>query len=129
MTKQGALEKYVRSADEELAFAEETAMAHTALAVAQLLTSTNMTQRALAERVGVSEARISQILCADSNPTVKTIARIGHALGRRMTIEFPSPPRRHEEPKPWPHRLRLVPQRWECSNDESEEVAETGIAA
>lgn len=100
MTKRGALEKYVRSADEELAFAEATAMTQTALAVAHLLASTKMTQRALAERVGVSEARISQILCADSNPTVKTIARIGHAMGRRMMIEFRSPPRRHEEPKP-----------------------------
>lgn len=86
MNKHGALEKYVRTPDEELKFAEETAMAQTALAVADLLANT--TQRELAERVGVSQARISQILCADSNPTVRTMARIGYAMGRRMVIEF-----------------------------------------
>src|SRR5262245_52992558 len=120
MTKNGALEKYVRTADEELKFAEETAMAQTALAVADLLANTNMTQRALAERVGVSEARISQILCANSNPTVRTMARIGYAMGRRMVIEFKRPPMVREEPKPWPRRLRSVPTQWESTNDEPE---------
>jgi transcriptional regulator with XRE-family HTH domain len=129
MTKHGALEKYVRTADEELKFAEETAMAQTALAVADLLANTNMTQRALAERVGVSEARISQILCANSNPTVRTMARIGYAMGRRMVIEFKRPPMAREEPKPWPHRLRSVPMQWESTNDEPEAAAENDVAA
>jgi transcriptional regulator with XRE-family HTH domain len=129
MTKNGALEKYVRTADEELKFAEETAMAQTALAVADLLANTNMTQRALAERVGVSEARISQILCANSNPTVRTMARIGYAMGRRMAIEFKRPPMAREEPKPWPRRPRSVPTQWESTNDEPEAAAENDVAA
>jgi transcriptional regulator with XRE-family HTH domain len=129
MTKLGALEKYVRTADEELKFAEETAMAQTALAVADLLANTNTTQRTLAGRVGVSEARISQILCADSNPTVRTMARIGYAMGRRMVIEFKRPPMAREEPKPWPRRLRSVPMQWESTNDEPEAAAETDVAA
>jgi transcriptional regulator with XRE-family HTH domain len=129
MTKLGALEKYVRTADEELKFAEETAMAQTALAVADLLANTNTTQRTLAGRVGVSEARISQILCADSNPTVRTMARIGYAMGCRMVIEFKRPPMAHEEPKPWPWILHSVPLQWESTNDEPEAAAETGVAA
>jgi transcriptional regulator with XRE-family HTH domain len=88
MNKHGALEKYVRTPDEELKFAEETAMAQIALAVADLLANTNTSQREFAERVGVSQARISQILCADSNPTVRTMARIGYVMGCRMVIEF-----------------------------------------
>jgi transcriptional regulator with XRE-family HTH domain len=128
MTKHGALEKYVRTPDEELKFAEETAMAQTALVVADLLASTNTTQRALAARVGVSEARVSQILCADSNPTVRTMARIGYAMGRRMVIEFKRPPMPREEPKPWPRRLHSVPLQWENTNDEFEPVAEDKLA-
>ena len=128
MNKHGALEKYVRTPDEELKFAEETAMAQTALAVADLLANTNTTQRELAERVGVSQARISQILCADSNPTVRTMARIGYAMGRRMVIEFKRPPMAREEPKPWPRRLRSVPMQWESTNDEPEPVVENKLA-
>ena len=129
MTKKGALDKYIRSPDEELVFAEETAMAQAALAVADLLANTNTTQRALAERVGVTEARISQILGADSNPTVRTMARIGRALGRRLVVEFRAPPMRHEGAVPWPKRLCAVPPQWEHSDDDPEEAAEADCAA
>jgi transcriptional regulator with XRE-family HTH domain len=129
MTKRGALDKYVRTPDDELAFAEETAMAQAALAVAELLASTGMTQRMLAERIGVTEARISQILGADSNPTVRTMARIGRAMGRRAVVEFRAPPVSHERVEPWPRRLRSIPLQWERSNEEPEEAVETGCAA
>jgi len=130
MMKRGALEKYVRSAEEELKFAEETALAQVALTVADLLASTNTTQRALAESVGVSEARISQILRADSNSTMRTMARIGHAMGRRMVLEFRPLPIAREEPKPWPRSLRLVPMPWQNTSDESEAAAvESEVAA
>ena len=129
MTKKGALDKYVRSTDEELVFAEETVMAQVALAVADLLADTNTTQRELAERVAVTEARISQILGADSNLTLRTMARIGRALGRRLVIEFLAPPMRHEGAAPWPRQLRAVPPPWEHANDEPEEAAEAEYAA
>lgn len=120
MTKKGALDNYARNPDEEFSFAEETAMAQTAIAIADLLANANITQRELADLVGVSEARISQILCADSNPTVRTVARIAHAVGRRMTIEFQRQPIAHEAPSPWPRRLKSVPMQWENTNDPPE---------
>ena len=123
MIKHGALDKYVRTPNEELKFAEEIAMAQTAVAVADLLASNNTTQRELAERLGISEARISQVLCADSNPTVRTMARIGHAMGRRMVIEFTRAPMERENSKPWPRRLHSVPMQWESTNYEPEPVA------
>lgn len=92
LDKHGALEKYVRTPNEELKLAEEIALVQTANAIAGLLTDTRTTRRQFAERVGVSEARIPQILCADSNPTVRALARIGHAVGRRMVITFEPPP-------------------------------------
>lgn len=130
MTKQGALDNYARTVEEELRFAEETAMAQTALAVADLLTSANMTQRGLAERVGVSEARISQILRADSNPTVRTIARIGHVLGHRLLIDFRAPvTTTHTEAKPWRSGVCSVAQWERAANDEPEEAIATAFAA
>lgn len=129
--KRGALEGYVRSANEELLLAEESALAQAALAIADLLESSNLTQRDLAQRIGVSEARISQILCADSNPTVRTLARIGSATGHRMVVEFqPDPVSQDDEAaKPWPCPLRLVKPRWENSNEVSEATVESPVAA
>lgn len=129
MTKHGALDNYVRTPEEELEFAEETAMAQTALAVADLLTTTNMTQRALAVRVGVSEARVSQILRADSNPTVRTIARVGHVLGHRLVIEFrPTLMLAASEVRPWRNILHSVPQ-WHNDDDAEEAIAAQQVAA
>ena len=129
MMKQGALDNYRRTAEEELKFAEESAMAQTALAVADLLATTNLSQRALAERVGVTEARISQILRADSNPTVRTIARIGHVLGHRIAIGFRAQESTNTgESEPWSSGLRIVAQ-WERANDEPEEAIATPYAA
>ena len=41
----------------------------------------NWTQTELAERVGSSQPRIAEIEGAQSNPTLRTLARIAHALG------------------------------------------------
>lgn len=73
---------------EELIYAEEFAVAHVALVLSDLLENCNITQRQLAKQVGVSEGRISQILSADANLTVKTLARIGHVLGHRFCCGF-----------------------------------------
>jgi transcriptional regulator with XRE-family HTH domain len=127
--KHGALD-YNRSDEEELTFAEEAALAQTALAIADLLISTDTTQRTLAERVKVSEGRISQILRADSNPTLKTLARIGHAMGRRITVEFRPHQPALAEARPWAVRLSAPPPaRWKRTNDDVEDASNVSVAA
>lgn len=80
--------KFTRSPKEEVIFAEESAMAQTALAIADLLAKTGITERELATRLGWEGIRISKILSADSNLYVRTLARIGQACGYRMVVEF-----------------------------------------
>jgi transcriptional regulator with XRE-family HTH domain len=72
--------------------AEEAAVAHVALAIVDLMATTKVTQRQLATALGVSEARVSQILAAEQNLTVKTIARIASALGHRVELKFIAEP-------------------------------------
>lgn len=68
--------------------AEEGALAHVMLA------DEGISQRELAQRMGVSEARVSQMLAEDCNPTVRTLVRMAHALGRRFRVQFvPTDPR------------------------------------
>jgi transcriptional regulator with XRE-family HTH domain len=86
--KRGALDGFTRSEDERYAFAEESALAHVSLSLADLIEASGVSQRQLAEALGLTEARISQILDVDSNLTVRTIARIACALGQRMQIQF-----------------------------------------
>jgi len=87
----GILDTFVRSEEGERRYAEEKAVARVALRMADLLQKVDVTQRELARRVGVTEGRISQILRAENNPTVKTIARIAQAVGYVMDIEFRLP--------------------------------------
>lgn len=70
------------------AFVEEFAVTTVALAMAEAIQNSGLSQREVADRLGVSEARISQILDASGNPTVKTLARLADVLGRELRIEF-----------------------------------------
>ena len=46
-----------------------------------------ISQKVLAERLGISAARVSQILVGDqANLTLKTIAKIAHALGESFEL-------------------------------------------
>ena len=46
----------------------------------------NLTQRQLAVRLGVSEARVSQLLNASGNLTVRTLARVASAIGCKVQV-------------------------------------------
>ena len=45
-----------------------------------------ISQSDLAERAGISKARLSQIISDDANPTLKTFAGLFHALGERVHV-------------------------------------------
>lgn len=115
MTK-GILDQYTRSYDEELAFSEEEAVAQAAIVIAHILERDGVSQRELARRLKISEGRISQILSAEANLTVKTLARIGRALGYRLQLDFVVGHSAHEESvseperdvpdkEPWPEKV------------------------
>lgn len=99
----GVLDRYVRSDEERREFAEEAALAHVTLVLAELISASDLTQRRLAELLGVTEARVSQILDIDSNLTVRTIARIAATLGHRLNLQFvPEAMAESETPEPYP---------------------------
>jgi transcriptional regulator with XRE-family HTH domain len=51
-----------------------------------LLLASHCSQRALAERLNVSEGHVSQLLANDRNLTVRTLFRIARALERDLRI-------------------------------------------
>jgi transcriptional regulator with XRE-family HTH domain len=70
-----------RTFEEELLFGEVTDT------VSGLLGSLGVTQRALADRLGLSEGRVSQILSGGENITLRTLASLGWALGARFEFQ------------------------------------------
>src|SRR5690348_9574734 len=59
------------------------------VAVEAALNAKDMSQAELAKRLGISPARVSQILGGNgANLEARTIARVAHALGMQAMIEF-----------------------------------------
>lgn len=80
--------KKLMSDIERRAFVDEFAIATVALAIAEAIKNAGISQRELSERLGVTEARVSQILNATGNPTIKSLARLADVLGRELRIEL-----------------------------------------
>lgn len=67
---------------ERIEMAAESLAVSVQLAVQKAMVRGGVSQKGLAERLGVSTARVSQILSAHGrNMTLKTLGRIAHALG------------------------------------------------
>jgi transcriptional regulator with XRE-family HTH domain len=97
--------------------AEEDLLIDFQFLVQDVLTSKGISKSELAKRTGISKSRLSQILSAEANPSVKTFARLFHALG--VKVEPRIAPQRSDGP-PIP-----VPQR----NDSDWKIGHTSEAA
>jgi transcriptional regulator with XRE-family HTH domain len=69
-----------REFEAELLVGEATAI------VAALLESSGITQKAIAERLGVTPGRVSQILSGEANLTLRSLADLAWALGMRFEL-------------------------------------------
>lgn len=73
--------------------AEENLLIDFQFLIQELMVTKNISRTELSERSGLSAARLSQIFNSEANPTVKTMARIFHALGetgRLATVSRPA---------------------------------------
>jgi transcriptional regulator with XRE-family HTH domain len=84
--------------DAQLAYEQELLTGEAADLVAALLDSAGLTQRELADRLGVSEARASRILSGSGNLTLQSLASIGWALGIRFRLVPTKVEERHHTP-------------------------------
>src|SRR4051794_16081284 len=56
----------------------------------QLIEERGITRAELANRLGISKPRLSQMMRAEANPTVRTIAGLFHALGDELSVSLKS---------------------------------------
>lgn len=87
MTRDDCAAEGIDAADREIRLAEERLLLATQVEMQRLLNERGMKYKDLSRRLGVSEARVSQIFGDDGgNVTVKTIARIFHQLREKPVI-------------------------------------------
>jgi len=66
--------------------AEEHLLIDCQILLQETISKKNITRSALAQMAGISKARLSQLMCSEANPTVKTMARLFHAAGERLVV-------------------------------------------
>jgi transcriptional regulator with XRE-family HTH domain len=96
-----------------LAYEQELLTGEAADVIAALLESGQISQRELAKRLGVSEARVSQIVSGTGNLTLASLSAAGWALGVRFKLvplpieERESTPAATDKPLPgWLARMQ-----------------------
>jgi transcriptional regulator with XRE-family HTH domain len=72
--------------DPEIIKAEENLLIDCHFLIQELMFEKGVTRSQLAEKAGISKARLSQILGVEANPTLKSVARLVHALGESVSI-------------------------------------------
>jgi transcriptional regulator with XRE-family HTH domain len=70
------------------AYIEELAVARVAMKLAAALDQSDKNQKDIADALGVTEARVSQIMNGEANLTIKTLARIADAIGQEFEPHF-----------------------------------------
>ena len=67
---------------------KELADLEVGIQIARLREEENLNQTQLAARAGMNASKISRIETSTRNVTLSTLARLAHALNRRVKIEF-----------------------------------------
>jgi len=66
--------------------AEENLLIDFQFLLQEVLTEKEISLSELAKKTGLSKGRISQLMGADANPTIKNMARLFHAAGEALCV-------------------------------------------
>jgi transcriptional regulator with XRE-family HTH domain len=72
--------------DPKVIEAEENLLIDFHFLLQEVMNEKGMTRSELAERAGLSKARLTQILGSEANPTIKSMARLFHALDEKVCL-------------------------------------------
>lgn len=78
--------KSTKESDYERLLAQERLILDATEVVVALLKEQNVSRQELAHRIGKSKGFVSQLLSGERNMTLRTLADLGHALGRGFSV-------------------------------------------
>lgn len=83
------LQQYLNESDENLRyFVQEELILEATESIWEQLNSQGVTKTELAEKLGTSQSHVTQLLSGSRNMTLRTLADIAFALGRKVRIKF-----------------------------------------
>jgi hypothetical protein len=82
----GSRNDLLAEAQADGAFERELLVSETTETLRALMSELSLTQRDLARRLGVSDARLSRVMSGQANLTLGTLAEIGWAVGMRFEV-------------------------------------------
>jgi transcriptional regulator with XRE-family HTH domain len=85
--------KGTTESDYERLLAQERLILGATEAIVRLLEEQGVSRQELARRLGKSKGFVSQLLSGERNMTLRTLADLGHALGRSFSVVPSSAPR------------------------------------
>ena len=89
------MDREIRDLTEEEIIAGEDALMNFQFAVLDAMQEKSITKAELAKMLGVSRARVSQMLSSEANPTIKLVGRALHVLG--VDVDYYSASKRDEK--------------------------------
>jgi transcriptional regulator with XRE-family HTH domain len=81
-------ERQMQDSDIREMVEKELADLEVGIQIARLREKENLNQTQLAARAGMNASKVSQIETSPRNVTLSTLARLAHALNRKVKIEF-----------------------------------------
>lgn len=66
--------------------AEEDFVIDAQFLIQELMNEHGLSRADLAKKLGVSKARLTQMMKPDANPTMRSVARVAHALGEKVRL-------------------------------------------
>jgi transcriptional regulator with XRE-family HTH domain len=94
VTKRRNGDEYSTLLEEERLILEATELVH------RLMQDQSVSRAELARRVGVSKGHVTQLLDGSRNMTLRTLARLTHALNRRLQLDAQPLARQPQVPQP-----------------------------
>ena len=85
---QGWMERQTKDSEARRRYEEERLILRTTESLCQAMADTGMTKADLAEGLGTTRANITQLLSGARNMTLRSLARLSFAVGRRASLDL-----------------------------------------
>lgn len=93
MANQAWINRQTRTPEARRRYEEERLILWTAEVIAEAMAEAGLTRAAVAEALGTSRANVTQLLSGSRNMTLRSLAALAHACGKRAEIRVETPSR------------------------------------
>jgi transcriptional regulator with XRE-family HTH domain len=114
--------------DPKVIEAEENLLIDFHFLLQELMTEKGVSRSELAKKTGLSKARLTQVLSSEANPTIKSMARLFHALDEQLCLSRKPLSVEREERGPIPFLADGADWQWGTSTRAEERKDEKELA-